>query len=58
VLQRAASNPLANGSFRDPKCAGHFLDCETIYPSSIPFVHSPILDDLDRRRKPLELNLS
>src|SRR5829696_103384 len=44
VAQRATSYPLANGSLRDTERAGSFLDCETVYPSSIPFVHSTILD--------------
>jgi hypothetical protein len=43
VPKRATSDPLADSSLRDPERAGRFLDCETVYPSSIPFIHSPIL---------------
>ena len=54
VLQAAASDPLADGALGDPEPAGCFLDGETVYPSSIPFVHTRILDHQDRGRKPLE----
>ena len=50
VFERPASDPLADGSLRHPEPAGSFLDCETIYPASSPFVHTGILDHLDRYR--------
>jgi hypothetical protein len=44
VLQGPASNPLADGALGDPEPSGRFLDRETVYPASIPFVHGPMLD--------------
>jgi hypothetical protein len=40
VLQGASSDPFADGAFGDPEPTGGFLDGKTIYPASIPFVHT------------------
>ena len=47
VLQAAASHSLADSALGDPEPAGCFLDGETVYPVSIPFVHIGILCLLD-----------
>ncbi len=40
MLQGPASHPLADGALGHPELAGCFLDGESVYPSSIPFVHT------------------
>jgi len=44
VLQGPTSDPLTDGALGDPEPAGRFLDGETVYPVSSPFVHGRILD--------------
>jgi hypothetical protein len=41
VLESVTSHALADGALGDAESAGRFLDGETVYPSSIPFVHAP-----------------
>src|SRR5215218_2771880 len=44
MRQGPASHPFADGSLGHPERPGCFLDGKAVYPSSIPFVHGPILD--------------
>ena len=44
VLERAAGDAFTDGSLRNTKPTGRFLDGKAIYPASIPFVHMGILD--------------
>jgi hypothetical protein len=37
----------------DAEPEGRFLDAERVYPTSIPFVHVPMLDPSGAPRKPL-----
>jgi hypothetical protein len=54
VLQATASHPFSDSTLGNPEPASSLLDGYTVYPSSIPFVHDPILDYSGRCRKPLE----
>jgi hypothetical protein len=58
VAQATSCDPLADGALGDPESAGRILDGETVYPASIPFVHSPMLDPSEATRKPLEAILA
>jgi hypothetical protein len=39
MLERATGDAFTDGSFRNTKPTGRFLDGKAIYPASIPFVH-------------------
>jgi hypothetical protein len=54
IREAVASHAFADGALGDPESSGRFLDGETVYPASIPFVHAPMLNHRDRCRKPLD----
>jgi hypothetical protein len=58
VLKRATSDAFSDGPLGDTELASRFLDSETAYPASIPFVHRGDTRPLGPGAKALELNLS
>jgi hypothetical protein len=58
VLKRVTSDAFSDGPLGDTELASRFLDSETVYPASIPFVHIGDTRPLRAEAKALELNLS